>query len=503
MKKLFLFLFSLPIVCFAQVNPNFAYTPTCYGNQTTLVASSALLDSAISSWMWDLDGNGTYEYSGKMAITVIVANDTVPVKLKITPNVGTADSITTNVIIDPLPQVNFFASNLCESKAATYVSLSSISPGSINQYIWDFNNDGTDDFMGNDTAVYTCGPAATYITKLRCVSDKGCSAFTQKVTTVYPNPTASFTSPSSACVNASAAFTNTSTISNLDFYLWNFGDGNSSYDTTSPGNSSHAYSAAGTYTVDLISISEQGCRDTATSTVIINPLPTAMISGTNNICAGNNTNLTASGGTNYLWNTSATSPSVTVNPATTTSYSVTVTDANGCSDMASVTVDVNALPAVSITPSSSVLPNGGTVTLIANGASNYLWNTGANSFSITTDSIGTYIVTGTDVNGCSSSDTIMITSENTDSVTTSSSIMTPNGDGINDVLVINNISAYTNCDLKVYNMWNDLVYSAAGYKNDWGGIGSNNKQIPDGPYYYTITCDDKPVAKGNINIILR
>jgi gliding motility-associated-like protein len=133
----------------------------------------------------------------------------------------------------------------------------------------------------------------------------------------------------------------------------------------------------------------------------------------------------------------------------------------------------------------------------------YTWNTGSNAISITTDSTGTYIVTGTDMNGCSSSDTVMITSENPDSITVSSTILTPNYDGVNETLVINNISAYSSCDLKVYNMWNDLVYSVTGYKNDWTGIGSNGKQVPDGPYYYIIQCDDKPVLKGNINIILR
>ncbi len=496
----FCFLFCAFIIAQAQVTPNFIYSPTCYNNPTTLVASSSLPDTSISMWQWDLDGNGTYEMSGKTIISSFTMNDTNAVMLKITPNVGAADSITKNVIIDPLPNVNFMANNLCELKAATYISLSTISSGSINQYLWDFDNDNvTDDNFSGDTAMYTCGPAQTYMTKLICVSDKGCSAFTQKVTTVYPNPTAAFTAPSSACVNANAAFINTSTISNLDFYLWNFGDGNASSQT----NPSHIYSAAGTYTVDLIVASQAGCRDTASFTVMINPLPTAAIIGNNNICAGISTNLSASGGASYLWNTSAVSASITVSPASTTSYSVTVTDVNGCSDIASVSVMVNPLPVVSITPSSSVLPNGGTVTMIANGADYYLWNTGSNAISITTDSIGTYIVTGTDMNGCTSSDSMMIARVNTDSITISSIIMTPNGDGINDVLKINNISAYTNCDLKVYNMWNDLVFSATGYKNDWGGYGNNGKQIPDGPYYYIIACDDKPMVKGNINIILR
>src|ERR1035441_10604701 len=93
---------------FAQINPNFNYTQTCYGNQTTLLASSALLDTSIKSWVWHLPDNGTHDtiQYGKMIIYLFSTKDTNAVKLKITPNVGTPDSITKNVIIDPIPQVN-------------------------------------------------------------------------------------------------------------------------------------------------------------------------------------------------------------------------------------------------------------------------------------------------------------------------------------------------------------------------------------------------------------
>lgn len=478
------------------------YTQTCYASQTTLVALPSLPVSSVDSLQWDLDNDGMYNDAyGDTIVHFFVAVGSFPVEVRIVPVTGPAYFVSNTVTIDPLPQVNFMANNLCESKAAVYISQSTITSGSINQYLWDFNNDNiTDDNSSGDTALYTCGPAQVYITKLICVSDKGCSAFTQKNTTVYPNPTAAF-SAVNACVNANASFTNTSTVSNLDFYLWNFGDGNSNATT---GNAAHAYTAAGAYTVNLIAVSMEGCRDTATSSITINPLPVVSItpSGSTVFCAGSNVMLDAgSGFPSYLWSNSSNQQSITVSSSG--NYNVIVTDASGCSNMTSTSVTVNALPIVSITASDTVLHPGSSMILIANGASSYSWSTGNYSNNITVTQSGTYSVMGIDANGCTASDSIVVMNENPDQIYVSSSIMTPNGDGINEYLVIERIGDYTSCDLKVYNMWNDEVFSVSGYKNDWAGYGNNGKQVPDGPYYYIISCDDKPVLKGNINIILR
>src|SRR5690606_22706534 len=70
------------------------------------------------------------------------------------------------------------------------------------------------------------------------------------------------------------------------------------------------------------------------------------------ICYGDSTTLTASGGVDYLWNTSETTSSITVSPLATTTYEVLVTDANGCENTATVTVTVNPL----ITPEFAPVP---------------------------------------------------------------------------------------------------------------------------------------------------
>ncbi|MBE0640972.1 MAG: hypothetical protein IH599_02985, partial [Bacteroidales bacterium] len=74
--------------------------------------------------------------------------------------------------------------------------------------------------------------------------------------------------------------------------------------------------------------------------------PTLLISPNNpSVCAGQPTNLVASGALTYSWSTGSTLDNITVSPVLTTTYSLTGTDANGCTSETSVTVNVNALPA--------------------------------------------------------------------------------------------------------------------------------------------------------------
>jgi gliding motility-associated-like protein/uncharacterized repeat protein (TIGR01451 family) len=62
-------------------------------------------------------------------------------------------------------------------------------------------------------------------------------------------------------------------------------------------------------------------------------------------------------------------------------------------------------------------------------------------------------------------------------------VITPNGDGNNDVLWITGLENFGSNELFVYNRWGREVYHAVNYQNDWDGQWEGNP-LPEGTYYY-------------------
>ncbi|MCE3294945.1 MAG: cell surface glycoprotein (s-layer protein) related protein [Crocinitomicaceae bacterium] len=108
------------------------------------------------------------------------------------------------------------------------------------------------------------------------------------------------------------------------------------------------------------------CFDSASITIQVNPLPlvTAFTTATT-ICAGSPVTLTGGGALSYSW-TGGISNGVAFTPSATASYTVTGTDINNCSNTASRTITVNALPNTATTA------NGLTISAILAGAA-YQW----------------------------------------------------------------------------------------------------------------------------------
>lgn len=152
------------------------------------------------------------------------------------------------------------------------------------------------------------------------------------------------------------------------------------------------------------------CSASASILITVSPTMTITASPSFTICSGQSTELTATGGSSYSWNTGATTMAITVNPSSTTSYSVQITNALGCSASASDTVDVKSAntPTVSIssvTQVSCTSDSTGAITASISGGTSpfkYEWNTFPvqTTSSITHLGTGIYIVTVTDANGC-------------------------------------------------------------------------------------------------------
>ena len=162
--------------------------------------------------------------------------------------------------------------------------------------------------------------------------------------------------------------------------------------------------AAGTYTHTLQTVN--GCDSVLTLVVTLEALPPTAITGNTTICEGETTTLIANGGVSYAWSNGGAASSINVTESGV--YTVVATNAEGCSNTANVTVTVNPLPSVNIIGNNSFC-QGDNITLTATGANMYAWSNASTDAAITVSSAGNYTVTGTDVNGCSNTATKTVT----------------------------------------------------------------------------------------------
>ncbi|MEQ1588254.1 MAG: gliding motility-associated C-terminal domain-containing protein [Cyclobacteriaceae bacterium] len=186
-------------------------------------------------------------------------------------------------------------------------------------------------------------------------------------------------------------------------------------------------------TTYYVSIQNGTCESTRTAvTAFINPVPTTPVT-INNFSCGLNTpvSLSASGGVNgqYRWYTVSTGGTVIpgeanssfVTPPLSTSTTYFVSLYNGvCESLRTpVTATINAIPSQPVL-TSSIVPVGNALTICSstaltlsapNGFATYTWTNGATTQQITISASGTYSVIVTDVAGCSSpaSDVISVT----------------------------------------------------------------------------------------------
>jgi gliding motility-associated-like protein len=75
-------------------------------------------------------------------------------------------------------------------------------------------------------------------------------------------------------------------------------------------------------------------------------------------------------------------------------------------------------------------------------------------------------------------------------------VITPNGDGLNDVFKIIGLEAFPQSGILIYNRWGTEVYKSSDYKNDWDG-GPHS----DGVYYYLLTVKDGTKYHGTVTVL--
>ena len=69
--------------------------------------------------------------------------------------------------------------------------------------------------------------------------------------------------------------------------------------------------------------------------------------------------------------------------------------------------------------------------------------------------------------------------------------LTPNGDGLNEILIIERQDDCPPLAVTIYNRWGQMVFESNAYQNDWSGLSRSGNELPDGTYYLVVGYDDE------------
>jgi gliding motility-associated-like protein len=191
-------------------------------------------------------------------------------------------------------------------------------------------------------------------------------------------------------------------------------------------------------------------------------------------------------------------------------YSVIVSNVNYCNLTDTITIILGAQsggPTIDATPDISTITEGNSVQLIATGAVSYTWNPSSSLTCfdcpnpIAQPSQNTiYIVTGTDTDGCTGSDTVVVNVLQLPQPNFEfPNVITPNSDGTNDIFEIENLPE--NTEVLIINRWGIVVFSSDNYQNNWDGKDTSGKELVDGVYTFKFITEDGKTEHGFLHLL--
>ena len=307
-----------------------------------------------TSWTWDF-GDGTFSSSQNNSHVYDTSGTYSLILTVTTAYCTTIDSF--DLVVHPRPVAAFSVSDSLSCQPHS-LNVSNNSTGA-NGYYWDFGN-GDTSYTKSAFFPYVFSHnnanSTNFTLQLIAESQEGCFDTASKTIVTYPKIHADFGINDS--IGCSPFYVNYSNISSgAQFYQWYFGDG----DSSTVYNPKHFYQNSTSnklnFTTTLIAKSSFGCYDTATTSVQIQPKPSAIFTTTDSVsCSPLVTYFTNNSlnSTNYFWNfgdggtSTQTSPAHTFTNSTgaTVGYKITLiaSTAFGCSDTTSDSVYVYHVP---------------------------------------------------------------------------------------------------------------------------------------------------------------
>lgn len=175
-------------------------------------------------------------------------------------------------------------------------------------------------------------------------------------------------------------------------------------------------------TIKVVGENQYGCVSDAIRNIAVHsPISLTPSTSLNTICQGDTANFTISGASNYIWNTDTivshdqNYSNVGIYTDQTQSFWVKGIDSYSCVDSIEMSIVVESNPQLNVQTSFDTICANSTTTLSANGALYYQWSSSQNTSQINGSSINVspnnsidYYVEGTNLQGCSSFDTVHI-----------------------------------------------------------------------------------------------
>lgn len=379
------------VVINAPITPTASNTgPYCAG------ATIQLNTGAANTYTWTGPNSFTSNLQNPTIATSSVANAGTYTVI-VTNASGCTGSVTTNVVVNPIP-VPVIGSNspVCLSAPINLTS------GGGTTYSWSGPSAFASALQNPTIASAAATNAGVYTVT---VTSLGCSnTATVNVSVLSPTTTAGNTGPycegQTIQLNTPAGVT----------YTWT-GPAAFTSSTQNPTIPASTTGMSGTYNV---TVAVGSCTASASTTVVVNALPTPTAGSNSPICEGQTLNLTGSSANTYTWsgpnsfNNNSQNPSIpsaSLNAGGT--YTLQVTDANSCTNSVTAVVVVNSNPVI-VVNNPTVCVNQ-TINLTSTGGATYSWS-GPNAFSsaLQNPSIasaalnmsGAYTVTVTTAQGC-------------------------------------------------------------------------------------------------------
>jgi gliding motility-associated-like protein len=239
------------------------------------------------------------------------------------------------------------------------------------------------------------------------------------------------------------------------------------------------------------------CYDITPITLVVTTFNPANFQEENaSLCSGNATNLAiATGYSSYLWNTGATTSTITVTSSG--DYSVKVTNGTGCIATKIFHIKPSGIATITGAEINNFSGNQNSVLLEYTGMGSYEFSLDASYFQDDPKfeglAPGTYSAFARDKNGCGLSAPFLIY------VLDYPRFFTPNADGYNDTWNIKNLDLLPISTVTIYDRYGKLLKQLTSSSIDWNGS-FNGAALPSDDYWFSLNFDDGKIIKGHFTL---